>query len=303
MSSSALERAILEAITYFGIFSYPLATLEVWQNIRVRATYVEVKTALRTSAILQKKLQCAQGLWFLKNNPAQGEISGRQTRYRVSKAKLDKARRFARLLRFIPAIEAVYVCNSLGYLNTRPEGDIDIFAVAKRGRIWTARFFAILIAEFTGFRPKRAHAKDGLCLSFFAVEGARMEELAFKDDIYYVYWMSKLLPIFERNGALEKFWGRALWLRRKLPQAMMIQPPKSVIIEKTPGEEMVGRWGDFFERKLRILQLKIMPPYLKDVANKGTGVVISDEFLKFHDHDKRDHFKQEFSKRMAVARV
>jgi len=34
--------------------------------------------------------------------------------------------------------------------------------------------------------------------------------------------------------------------------------------------------------------------FLKDVANKGTSVIVNDDFLKFHDRDRRAYFQDEF---------
>lgn len=267
MSSSdqKLQRAILEVIVYFDLFSYPLTSLEIWQNLEHKASYLDVHEALLKGDWLRARIGMDAGMWHLRER--ESTIITRQLNYRASKYKIDKIRRFVRIARLIPWIHRIFACNSLGFLHARPESDIDLFIVVRRGRIWCARFFAVLLAKLFG-RPKTAHTKDALCLSFFAVEGANMKKVALgKDDVYFRHWLTHLLPLYERSEVKRARWSM----------------------------------GSFVERMLRGLQLKIMPAHLRAAANKGTGVVITEEFLKFHDHDRREYFKKEYEQRVAAA--
>ena len=264
MSSSNLKQAILEVIVYFDLFSYPLTSLEIWQNLEHKATYLEVYDQLLKNQWLRARVDTDCGMWFLRGR--ESIITTRQSNYRASKQKIDKVRRFVRLARFIPWIQNMFACNSLGFLHSRPESDIDLFIVVRKGRIWSARFFAVLAAKLFG-RPHATHSKDALCLSFFAVEGANMEKVALKQgDVYFRHWLAHLLPLYAKRGK----------------------------------KHMHFRIGSFFERALKTLQLRIMPARLRAMANKGTGVVITDEFLKLHDHDKREYFQKEYERRVAA---
>lgn len=302
-SNPSLEAKILEALAYFDIFSYPLTRLEIWQNIQMRAAYHEVEEALQESEWLRKRIVSHNGLWHLKK--ATGDpILERENRYRISTLKFKKALRFAQLLRFVPWIEAVYACNSLGFFHAKPESDIDLFIITRPGRIWTSRFFSVLLAELTGFRPKDNHAKDGLCLSFFAVVGAPIESVALgKDDLYFFYWMTKLAPLFVRGQAHERFWGENQWVQKMFPQMEMMRPPSTYHGSSDSAAERLGRvewFGNWLETKFRRLQLRLMPAYLKDAAGQGTGVIINNEFLKFHDHDRREQFRKQYEQKLAA---
>lgn len=301
MSFSSLELKILEVLAYFDLFSYPLTRLEIWQNIQVRASYSAVEDALQGSEWLQKRIVSHNGLWHLRTskvNPAEE----RQRRYRVSALKFKKAWRFARLLRFVPWIEAVYACNSLGFFHAKPESDIDLFIITRPGRIWTSRFFSVLIAELTGFRPKDSHAQDGLCLSFFAIDGVSMESAALgKNDLYFFYWMTKLVPLLVRGQAYERFWGANQWMQKIFPQMEIIRPPMSVRVDSRRRIGPSSKRGlNWLEAVFRALQLRLMPAYLKDAAGKDTGVIINNEFLKFHDHDRREQFRTQYEQTLAV---
>ncbi|MDO8505479.1 MAG: hypothetical protein Q7S48_02805 [bacterium] len=264
MSFSSLDRAILEAIVYFDLFSYPLTTVEVWHNLSIKVPYREVHKVLAQSPYLKTKVQCRQGMWYLRGRDEC--IFERQKRYRISKHKIDIARKFVRLASRIPWIQEISACNSLGFLHARGESDIDLFIVARRGRIWSARFFSVLLAKLFG-RPSLANMKDSLCLSFFATAGAHMKKLALTgEDVYFRNWLTHLLPLYRRKDISRKN----------------------------------GSVGNMFEKIVRALQMNIMPAHLKTMANKGTGVVISEEFLKFHDHDRREYFRKEYERKLAA---
>lgn len=228
------------------------------------ASYEEVAEALETSAWLKERLVCKDGMW--SRYRAKLCIGERAARYRASKYKLDIAQRFARLARFIPGARGIYACNTLGFLGSQSESDIDLFMVVQRGRIWTVRFFAVLLAKLFFRRPHGNHTKDAICLSFFAVEDADMRKVALSDgDAYYEFWLKNLLPLFERSQKGQR--------RQRGPR---------------------------MERVLRWVQLWIMPAHFKAMANKGTSVVINDEFLKFHDHDRRAYYREEFARRFTA---
>lgn len=254
-----LSRAILEVLVYFDLFAYPLTTLEVWKNLRVKASFQEVDQALVGNVWLKDRLEFNQGTWGLR-----GRTGERAERYRASKYKLDCAKRYVWWLRKVSAVFSVYACNTLGYLGSRPQSDIDLFIIARRGRIWTARFFAVLFAKLLFGRPHGTHRKDTICLSFFAAQGADLRKVALPgEDVYYQYWLKNLLLLFEQR-------------QKKLS------------------------FGRLVEDILRRLQLRVLPAQLKVMMNRSTAVVVNDEFLKFHDHDRREYYRQQFRARFAA---
>lgn len=264
---SALESAILQVIVYFDLFFYPLTALEIWKNLREKVGYGEVVAVLQ-GGYLRQRVTTREGVWFLLGQTQ--NMGERHRRYRTAKRKINRAGKFARFARRVPGVRAIYACNSLGFLQAQPESDIDLFVTVRRGQLWTARFFLVLLARMFG-RPRPGRTRDGICLSFFAVENANMNKVALSgDDVYYAYWQKQLLPLTPHPALSrrERDWGE--WIERVV------------------------------ERVLRWMQLKILPAHLKSMANKGVGVVINDEFLKFHDHDKREYFRKEWARRVAA---
>lgn len=278
---SRIETAILETLVYYDLFSYPLTILEIWNKLQNQsASYGEVYRVLHKSTWLKERMGCQNGVWFLKaslRDEGSSLSDERARRYRVSKQKINRARRFAHFARFIPWIHQIYACNSLGFLHASPESDIDLFVVTQRRRIWSTRFFSVILAKLFFGRPSQVHKKDGICLSFFAASGANLQKLALSGgDIYYEYWLKNLLPLTPHP------------IRSRSDRPL----PK--------GEGRVRVVEDVLEKLLRWVQLKMLPAHLKKMAGQGTSVVINDEILKFHDHDRRDYYRKEFAKRLAA---
>ncbi len=264
--SQPLPKAILETVVYFDLFSYPLTTFEIWRNLRLKQkiSYFAVLHELTNNPELASRLYFKDGVWFLKAM-IEDRVYERNQRYRFSKYKIDRARSFVKSIGWIPGLRAIYACNTLGFMGAKERSDIDLFIVVTRGRIWTVRFLAVLLAKLFFKRPHGKDNKDTICLSFFAAHEARLSSVALPaEDVYYEYWLRNLLPILLR-----------------------------VKVQKR------GKLGDLLERILKDVQLRIMPTALKTLANQGTSVVVSDEFLKFHSNDRRAHFRQEFSRRFA----
>ncbi|MBI4135229.1 hypothetical protein HY477_00640 [Candidatus Uhrbacteria bacterium] len=265
-ANQPLARAILETVVYFDLFSYPLTTFEIWRNLRLKQkiAYFAVLRELADNHELASRLDFKNGVWFLKAT-VENIAYERNQRYLFSKYKIDQARSFAKSIGWIPGLRAIYACNTLGFMGAKESSDIDFFIVVMRGRIWTVRFFAVLLAKLFFKRPQGKDNKDTICLSFFATHDARLSSVALPpEDVYYEYWLRNLLPIL---------------LRLKVQKR--------------------GKLGDLLERILKSVQLRILPASLKALANQEAGVVISDEFLKFHANDRRAHFRQEFSRRFA----
>lgn len=260
-----LETAILQTVVYFDLFSYPLTTFEIWRNLQLKTRYAEVLNDLETNPELKSRLEFKQGRWLLKG-AIESRIRIRNQRYRISKHKVDSADKFIRAVRWLPGLREIYLCNTLGFLGARLNSDIDFFIVTSRGRIWTVRFFTVLLAKMFFKRPSETGAKNAICLSFFTVTGANLRSLSLPgQDIYYEYWLRNLLLRYAKKS----------------------------------GGNSKSRLGNFAEKILRRLQLRIMPKHFKVLAAKGTGVVLTDEFLKFHDNDRREYFRKEFNRRFA----
>ncbi len=292
--------AIIKTLAYFDLFEYPLTTFEVWQWLWSEngqsTTMREVSDALSELAAAQR-IEAKQGFWFL---PGREEIvETRQARHRASISKLARAERLTKLFSWLPWIEGVAVCNSLGYHNATTKSDIDLFVITAPNAIWRTRLFAAGFMALLGERPTHEHAADTICLSFFVSRDA-MNLAALQKangDPYFIFWTTQLLPIFGRGNVWEDFWQANAWVKQTLPNALGYQT-KSPNFFRVAKKRLSGS-ASAFERMAKKIQLRRLPENLRTRAATNNDVVISDLVLKFHANDRREEYRERWRATLA----
>jgi predicted nucleotidyltransferase len=289
-----LEKSILATIAYFDIFDYPLTVVEIWKwiygaEVEDNSPNIgKIWENLENNQLIKSLVDCRRGFYFLKNRD---DLVGlREERYVLAVKKIKKARRVARFLKFIPGIKMIALCNSLAWTNAREESDIDFFIVTDKNKIWTVRFWTAGFLQIFGLRPNRKSNKDKICLSFFVDEDSlNLEPLAIsvdKPDIYLIYWIAQLQPLFDRGGIYQDFWQANDWVKNFIPNVF---PGKGKMKNNkifSPGT--IG----FTEKFFRWIQLKMFPRNLREMANRDSRVVITDKILKFHSNDRREKYRK-----------
>lgn len=298
-----MEKSILAAIAYFDIFNYPLTDVEIWKWLycpanrfvarNSRSGLAEVQKILDDNQLIKSFVENRRGFYFFKNR---GDlVDTRQTRYVSAEKKIKKAKRAARFLKLMPGVKMIALCNSLAWSNAREESDIDFFIVVARNKIWTARFFAAGFLQLLGLRPTKSQVKDTICLSFFVDEDSlNLEPLAIgQPDIYLMYWIAQMTPLYDRGGVYQKFWQANAWIKNFLPNVS--QRDASV----WEGKDIPAGRAGVVERFFCLIQTKLLSQKLKAMANRDSRVVVTDKILKFHANDRREEYKREWEERMA----
>ncbi len=332
-----LEHSLLATIAWFDMFDYPLTPWETWKwrvetykdgqedGRKREVTYLNVLDALQglaTRGVLETKWS----FYYIAGREPIVEI--RRTRYVLAMKKITRAMRVVRILRFIPWVRMISVCNSLGYANARAESDIDLFIVTAPHRVWTVRGMALLFLHVFHLRPLlarfgalRDEKTDRIDLSFFIDTNALdISGLALCDEVtsyqlpvtsnsesgildvqrsntdlpadpYLSYWMLHQVPLWDAYGDYKRFWDANALLRTRLPSCAPCHLNNARAVRG-------GRWVQHIfcilfvwisERGMRRLQLWVMPRRLREHNEKG--VVLTDHVLKFHDIDPRAQFR------------
>ncbi len=304
INKECLKKAIQEVIVFFDLFNYPLTIFEIWKYLRIKCNLndiVAIEEGLKNDPIIESK----NGFYFLQGRVI--NINIRNKRYNYTHRKFKRAMRIARIFRFIPWIKMMAVVNIIGSHNLSDDSDIDFFIITQKKRIWLTRFFCILIIKILGLRPKPDNMRDKICLSFFVSENfLNLKKLMLKEDvlgdngfdIYFVYWLAGLTPIYERGGMYKKFIQANDWLKNYLPNW------QSAKITSNRFEK--GKWQNIGNNKLFDLlekisekyQLKIMPEKIKKKTGKNTFVVLGDDIIKTHINDRREKYYRQFYSRL-----
>ena len=134
-----LESAIIEAVAYFSLFQYPLTAWEIWSFLPGKGELLVVKREIER-LVNEGKLQQRWGYYFLPGEA--GTVDCRLERYPLTIAKIKRAKKVAKWLRWLPGIQFIALANVMGSYNLRADSDIDLFIVTRPGSLWFCRFWA-----------------------------------------------------------------------------------------------------------------------------------------------------------------
>lgn len=300
---------ILSALAYHDGFDAPLTAQEIFFALPaiddVRPTFEETERAL-ADALARGVVRASEGFYCL---PGREEIVGlRKSRYALAEGKYARVRAFLRLARHAPYLRAAFVCNTLARSNAHAESDIDLYLVASPRRIWSTRLFVTGLAALLRVRPTETESADRICLSFFVTSDAlNVRPLAIEDDVYLAHWLHELYPVYDEEGVARRIAAENGWLRDVLPGTRPQAPSRrrSLAPSWRAGKKAVERaldtiFGDRLERWAKRRQLAWLPPGLRaKAASPTSGVVLSDEVLKFHDHDRRAEIRDTYREKYA----
>ena len=303
ISQNKLKDAVIKTIVFFDMFDYPLTRWDIWQNLSIE-TELTILENIINELILENIISQHEGFYFLPGR--QDLISIRRKRYNYANYKIKLARRASRLFKLMPSVKLVTVSNLIGHHNLRDESDIDIFIVTSPHRLWLDRMFCTGLMKLARQRPTKQCKRNKMCLSFYAsVEGMAMESLRFKPgDPYFDHWFLGLYPVYDCSRYLSYLRFKNPWLKESFPNSLLLK-------EKFPDNywhRNLWEWlslivGDLLNWLAKRIQLIIMPPTLKKLANKGTGVVINDSVLRFYLNDRRAEFHERYYDRLKIFNI
>lgn len=207
-----------------------------------------------------------------------------------------RARRYVRFLRFVPFLRMVAVCNNLSFSKVNKESDIDLFIIAKSGRLFTVRFFSILILHILGVRLYGNKIRQRFCLSFFVDDSALdLSKIAIHRDIYLAFWVKSLVPILD-DGVSNELLDSNNWVKeyfenngdfqlnreRQMSNKSVLRGFLSFVLR--------GKIGNALERFLAKWQKERAIKKARNVVGENVSLIIEDHILKFHHHDRRRDF-------------
>lgn len=308
-----LEEDILRAIKYFSFFQYYPNLIIIYSFLRKKTSKKAFKEAIlnleRQKKIKKINNQYAIFNQFSKNTPPQYSIDelknrvvDQKKRRKISQQKLKnwRFRLYCWFLSLLPQIKLVGLSGTLSMMNANEEDDIDLFIITAKNRLFTARFIAIVLAEFLGLRRRRdtlysnskfhvPNFKDKVCLNLFFDEGDLVVP-DFKKNEYVAHEVLQMKPIVNKNYTYEKFLSANRWILSFFPNAAEISNFKFLIsnqfqISKFKNYKLnknlklkIENLSDWLENQLKKFQLKL-------IRKHQTTELIIDTQLWFHPDD------------------
>jgi hypothetical protein len=208
----------------------------------------------------------------------------------------EKWKKFLRrtwLFRYVPFVDFAFGAGSMATGNVNENSDFDVIIGARDGRIFSARFFAVILFGAFGWRRSRIDhretARDKICLNHFVT--SRAFSLAPPHHAYWENLYRNLVPLFGNREKIRSFWAaNEAWmkhgvsycddLRHKYREGAYIKS----IIEKICS----GRFGDGIERILKHMQVRRIERGLKASGDfYEPRIRFDDTELEFHPDTRR----------------
>jgi len=291
-----LVTAIMATIRFFDLFDFPLVAEEVKDYLYKYPHPLHIKELKATLDHLIKagKLSEIKGYYVLAGREPIVEI--RKTRRFIAEKFWNRTKLYGQYMRSVPFTRMIAVCNNLAYDNPSEQSDIDLFVVVERGRMWLSRFLITMILHFFGVRRYGDKVAGRFCLSFFVTtDTMSMKEFALsEEDPYLAYWTKNLRPVFgsrvyadfqEKN----RFWLSDYSLSFNESWKKHMYHYEDTRMKRIFEWLLGGRLGNLMEAALKATLKKRT---LKSAQKLGSqsNVIVTDEILKFHNHDRRQEY-------------
>ncbi len=287
---NSLEKNIIATLRFYDFFERPLTCHEVYKYLinsekaDKPASLKEISQTLKIAGELNQEINEFNGFYCLKSRT--GLIPKRIKREKKSIAKWRKAKKIARLLRFLPYIKMIAISGSLALSNTKPSSDLDFFIVAKSSRIWLCRLFSSLSTQIFGLRRHNGKIKNRACLNSFIAD----KTLEIKThDLYSASEYLHLVPLWGLDIYLN-FEKDNPWISEYffLPDRLKVANQRAIkggftakLFRRAMELAMDNHLGDWLERLAAKYQKR------KILKNPKTGwqnsqIISNDDCLIFH---------------------
>lgn len=237
------ERAVLQTLAYFEVFTYPLTQTEVFAFCgEVSATQTDVHERLQTLVAQGQIFQF--GSFFQSKNDPNWALRRLDCNRRADNI-LPRARRMARFIGQFPYVRGVFVSGSLSKHCMGPNSDVDFFIVTETRRLWLAR---TLLAVFKKIFLLNSHKY--FCINYFVdTKHLEIEE----KNLFTATESVTLLPMwgaeYYEDFCRENGWA---WLRyphfAHRPTAE-VPPHSRTLLKKILEKILAGALGNWLDQK------------------------------------------------------
>lgn len=250
---------IIAVLKYFHLFDYPPSIDEMYSFINKRASKAQIEEELslllKNRQILIKNKRYALGghsnifnIW-----------SDRKT---ISLERFKKATWIIKFFSNFSQIKLIGISGALAMNNCKPNDDIDIFAITKRNRMWTARFILLLLSSIFGMRRKfkSKDINNKLCFNLFISE-TDLEIIKDKQNIYVAHEAIQMKPVIDRDDTYRKFLNKNTWISDKYFPNIELEKyidRQFLLVKKnskTHKNSLIGDLVEYLFKKIQLLSI------------------------------------------------
>ena len=296
-----IDKAILQTLSFYDIYDFPLTNSEIIDNLWGRAGKLdEILPALKQLQN-QGKIDFKDGFYFLAGKYFLADR--RQEVYINSYKKWQLVSKYHWVWRLVPFLKIIFIANTLAYGNAKLKGDIDLLVITENNRLFTSRLFLTVWLLILGRWRWGGKVSDRFCLSFFLSKNKlNLKDFLIDDlDIYLIYYTKWLKPVYcTDTKAANKFYSKNSWIKKYLPNIdtsnQIIKYDQLSFITKMVEFFLGGFLGDVFESILRRTMLGKIKKNTPE--NNLDGVWADKDILKFHPQNKRRDYARQWLKKI-----
>ena len=214
-------------------------------------------------------------------------ISNRRAQAVLYDKKWIKFLRMTWLFRYIPFVDLVFAAGSMATGDVDQLSDFDVIVGARQGRIFTARFFAVLFFGFFGWRRTRLSygefAADKVCLNHFVTPAAYRLAPPYTDSWRELY--RNLVPLYGAKDVINQFWAMNTDLLKErvtFRDDLRYDRSQKKLFVLWFEFMLCGYVGDVFERVVRSVQILKIERGLSASLGVNPRIIYTDNELEFH---------------------
>ena len=220
----------------------------------------------------------------------------------LAQGKWRKFLRRVRLFRFVPFTDFVLASGSLATGKLHEKSDFDLIVGVRQGRIFTARFFAVIFFGFFGWRRSKLDHKedssDKICLNHFITP--RSYRLSPPHNAYWNHLYQNLVSVSGNEESISIFFKANEWMN---PPRIYPTSPSGLrgaskrdsryldkghsLLKKFLERVLGGRFGDEIEKILKQDQVKRIESGLPHSLGHKPRFIYNDDELEFHPDTRR----------------
>lgn len=215
MKYSELEKTILWTLLYADVFDFPMTAEEIQHYlIEMEVDSTTIKHVLQSSSPKLTPLIASKHIngqvYYAIQERAEHVFAQRAQRESFSEKLWSQAESYGRLLSKLPFVRMVCLTGALAVRNPGSlQDDLDYFLVVQSGRVWTARFFAVILVRLAKLWGVV------LCPNYVLAEDRLVQS---RQDSFVAHEITQMHPIYGLQ-LYETIRTENDWTARFLPNA------------------------------------------------------------------------------------
>lgn len=278
------ETYILEALSLYTCLKRPVTVEELWNSFSVvrRPPYTVFVSIIEKFAS-QKLILKHDKFLAASFGDSEAIFSKRADQDLILERKWKELLKSTHLFNRVPFANFAIIGGSMALGNVHEHSDFDVTLGCARGRIFTARFFTVLV--FSLFKKRRKKEDKGIkasgkfCFNHFVTNS----NLALRPPCH-IYWeilYQMSVPVFGEKSQIDAFFTANNVKRENQAFYKKIKPKPSLF--KTILEKVLsGKFGSFFEKLVKYLQVLRLKKTAKKLNPLESRFFVSDEELELH---------------------